>query len=31
VAFKIWTGVEPNIEVMKDAIINIIGGGKWSI
>ena len=28
VAFKIWTGVEPNIEVMKDAIINIIGGGK---
>ena len=30
VAFKIWTGVEPNIEVMKDAIITIIGGGNGS-
>ena len=28
IAFKIWTGVEPNVEVMKEAIINIIGGGN---
>jgi shikimate dehydrogenase len=30
VAFKIWTGVEPNVEVMKEAIITIIGGGNGS-
>ena len=28
IAFKIWTGVEPNVEVMKEAIINIFGGGN---
>ncbi|CAB3289426.1 Shikimate dehydrogenase (NADP(+)) [Methanocaldococcus lauensis] len=28
VAFKIWTGVEPNIEVMKNAIINTLFGNK---
>ena len=28
IAFKIWTGVDPNVEVMKEAIINIIGGGN---
>ncbi|WP_456373815.1 shikimate dehydrogenase [Methanocaldococcus sp.] len=28
VAFKIWTGIEPNIEVMKNAIINTLFGNK---
>ncbi len=28
VAFKIWTGVEPNIDVMKNAIINALFGNK---
>ncbi|CAB3289963.1 Shikimate dehydrogenase (NADP(+)) [Methanocaldococcus lauensis] len=28
VAFKIWTGIEPNIDVMKNAIINTLFGNK---